>query len=74
MPLVHRSLVNPEGLASALLKIHNHAQVPLQTAKASMEHMYISNPFGNVHMGRGIAKLFMSHPPVEERVSKLRGL
>lgn len=65
---------HPEGLASALLKIHNHAQVPLQTAKASMEHMYISNPFGNVHMGRGIAKLFMSHPPVEERVSKLRGL
>lgn len=64
---------NPEGLASALINIHKNAHMPLQTAKASMEHMYISNPFGGLKMGSGIAKLFMSHPPVEERVARLRG-
>lgn len=65
---------NPEGLAQALLKIHDHNHIPLKSASEATAHMYISNPFGNERKGRGIAKLFMSHPPVEERVAKLRGL
>jgi heat shock protein HtpX len=66
---------NPEALATALLKIHRHNRIPLATASAATAHMYISNPFGNTEersVGY-IAKLFMTHPPVEERVEKLRG-
>ncbi|MEN9604669.1 MAG: hypothetical protein RJB39_354 [Candidatus Parcubacteria bacterium] len=67
---------DPEGLARALEKLHAHNHVPLATASNATAHMYISNPFGQ---GRGeeapgaITKLFMTHPPVEERVAKLRG-
>ena len=67
---------NPEGLVQALLKIHNHNTIPLMSASQATAHMYISNPFGNDSEKKvsGIAKLFMTHPPVEERVAKLRGL
>lgn len=70
---------NPEGLATALIKIHDHNHIPLASASRATAHMYISNPFGNEEdrdkrsVGP-IARLFMSHPPVEERVAKLRGL
>lgn len=63
---------NPEGLAQALIKIHSHNTVPLASASEATAHMYISNPFGNESVGF-VSKLFMSHPPVEERVAKLRG-
>lgn len=62
----------PEGLASALEKIGGYNQ-PLQKASNAMAHLYISNPFGS-KAGKGVAKLFMTHPPIEERVAKLRGL
>lgn len=67
---------DPEGLARALEKLHTHNHVPLATASNATAHMYIENPFG---AGKGeegpgpIAKLFMTHPPVGERVAKLRG-
>ena len=62
----------PEGLASALEKIGGY-DAPMQKASNAMAHMYISNPFGIKRM-KGIAKLFMTHPPIEERVAKLRQL
>ncbi|MES2985690.1 MAG: M48 family metalloprotease [Patescibacteria group bacterium] len=70
---------NPEGLASALMKIHDHNHTPLASASRATAHMYISNPFGNEEDKEKksvgpIARLFMSHPPVEERVAKLRGV
>ena len=61
---------DPEALASALEKLHRTAQrIPahVQPATASM---YIVNPFS----GAAMLKLFSTHPPVEERVEKLRGL
>ncbi|MDQ2932757.1 MAG: M48 family metallopeptidase [bacterium] len=61
----------PEGLASALQKISAYGQ-PLQTANNATAHMYISNPFG-VKAKQGISKLFMTHPPVQERVNALLG-
>lgn len=59
----------PEGLASALEKISNY---PYSMKKASnaTAHMFISNPFKGVKAG----KLFMTHPPAEERVAVLRGM
>ena len=59
----------PEGLASALEKISEDPR-PVATASSATAHLYISNPFktGN------IMKLFMTHPPVEERLSALRSM
>jgi len=63
----------PEGLASALRKISASAQ-PMRTANAADAHLFISNPFGP--QGRtmnAVQKLFMTHPPVEERIRALLG-
>jgi len=62
----------PEGLASALEKIGNY-KAPMMTANNATAHMYISSPFGGQAF-KGMAKLFMTHPPVEERVKALRGI
>lgn len=57
----------PEGLASALEKIAGDRQ-PLAAANRATAHLYIANPF----KGRNATKLFMTHPPIEERVRVLR--
>lgn len=62
----------PEGLASALEKIEHYDQ-PMQTANNATAHLYISNPFGP-HAESGLARLFMTHPPTEERIAVLRNL
>jgi heat shock protein HtpX len=59
---------NPESLASALLRLESGAQaIPMQTNQAT-EPLYIVKPFS----GGGIASLFSTHPPIEERVRRLR--
>ena len=58
---------NPEGLASALEKIAAD-KTPMKTAQEATAHLYISNPL----RGQNISKLFMTHPPVEERIRALR--
>lgn len=66
----------PEGLASALAKISQFNQ-PLAKANNSMAHMYIVNPMGvrsqNPKADRvsWFSKLFMTHPPVNERIEAL---
>jgi len=62
----------PEGLASALEKISSYEQ-PMATANNATAHLYISNPFGAGAV-KGVAKLFMTHPPTEERIAILRGM
>ena len=62
----------PEGLANALRKIGGY-QAPMQRANNAIAHLYISNPFGAAGRTGGIAKLFMTHPPVEERIEALIG-
>ncbi|PID55439.1 zinc metalloprotease HtpX [candidate division KSB3 bacterium] len=58
----------PEGLASALEKISADAQ-PLRSASETTAHLFIANPF----KGKSFSKWFMTHPPVEERIARLRG-
>lgn len=60
----------PEGLASALEKISG-AGVSSTTANHAIAHMYIANPFATDGL---VTKLFMTHPPVAERVANLRGM
>lgn len=61
---------NPEGLASALEKI-SVAAIPSTTATNATSSLYFANPFRG---GRFVSSLFMTHPPVEERVAALRGM
>lgn len=62
----------PEGLAKALEKISGDSE-PLEAANRATAHMYIVNPLKGKR-GMGLAKLFMTHPPVEERIKRLREL
>lgn len=59
----------PEGLARALEKISGDTE-PLEVANRATAHLFIANPF----KGKNVAKLFMTHPPIEERVARLRGM
>ena len=62
----------PEGLASALEKIESYGR-PMATANNATAHLYISNPFGQ-NASKGVARLFMTHPPTEERIKALRDM
>lgn len=61
----------PEGLAGALKKIGASA-APLRHANSATAHLFFSNPFGPKRTS-GLEKLFMTHPPIEERVKALLG-
>ena len=60
----------PDGLASALLKISQNS-APLKRANNATAHLFIANPFGKKGFS-GLHRLFMTHPPVEERIKALR--
>ena len=61
---------NPLALAGALGKLDAAAhQVPMQGSPAT-ENMFIVSPF----RGKGAASLFSTHPPVEERIARLRAM
>jgi heat shock protein HtpX len=59
----------PEGLASALKKISSYG-APMQNASDATAHLYISNPFGS-KVKNSLHKLFMTHPPAEDRINAL---
>ena len=59
----------PDGLASALRKISGYGR-PMEHANNATAHLFISNPFG-AGAARGMASLFMTHPPTEERIAAL---
>ena len=63
----------PEGLASALEKISN-SQIPLRRINKATAHLYISSPLNGGKGTHWLAKLFMTHPPAEERIKILRGM
>lgn len=59
----------PEGLARALEKIKSDPAV-LNRANNATAHLYIVNPFKNT--GKFLANAFSTHPPIENRIAKLR--
>jgi len=64
----------PEGLASALEKIEGYTR-PMIHANNATAHLYLSNPFGpNSKKTSFLARLFLTHPPIEERIAALRGM
>jgi len=62
---------NPEGLASALQKMQYQVQGHEMKVNEAAAHMFILNPLS---ARNGMAKLFSTHPPVEERVKRLKNL
>lgn len=63
----------PEGLARALEKIASDPS-PLRVASNSTAHLFIANPFRGEQKTNWLAKLFLTHPPIEERIKTLRGM
>ena len=60
---------NPEGLANALEKLGAATRRLPMKANPSTAHMFIVNPLS----GGSIMNLFSTHPPLEERIARLRG-
>jgi heat shock protein HtpX len=61
----------PEGLAHALEKLAIASErLPMVDAKPSTAHMFIVNPL----TGKSIMSLFSTHPPIEERIARLRAM
>jgi len=59
---------NTDGLASALLKLESTARrIPMQVNPAA-SHLFIVNPLS----GQSVARLFSTHPPIADRVERLK--
>lgn len=59
----------PDGLARALEKISSDTE-KLEVANRATAHLFIINPF----KGKGVSKLFMTHPPIEDRIKALKDM
>ncbi len=64
----------PEGLARALDKISQYG-ARMRTANNATAHLFIANPFGPHKNDKPgfLEALFMTHPPVQDRVKALLG-
>jgi heat shock protein HtpX len=61
---------SPHGLADALVRLDQASELVAFTASPATEPLYPVNPFAE----EGLAKLFVTHPPIAERVQRLRDL
>ena len=62
---------NPLGLAGALEKLETASKrIPMDDPKPATAHMFIVNPLS----GRSLLNLFSTHPPIEERIARLRSM
>ncbi|WP_305733455.1 zinc metalloprotease HtpX [Trichlorobacter ammonificans] len=61
----------PLALAGALAKLQNASQmIPMDDQRPATAHLFIVNPL----TGGGLASLFSTHPPMEERIARLRAM
>ena len=61
---------SPHGLADALIRLEQAAELVEFQASPATEPLYTTNPFAE----EGLATLFITHPPLGERVRRLRAL
>jgi heat shock protein HtpX len=62
---------NPLGLASALGKLDQASRVVQMDANPATAHMFIVNPLAG---GQALMNLFMTHPPIPDRIARLRAM
>ena len=61
----------PYGLANALEKLGTYSKkIPMHTDHPNTAHMFIVNPL----RGKSMMSLFSTHPPLKERIARLRGV
>jgi heat shock protein HtpX len=61
----------PHDLANALRKIQVWSQrIPMESGSPATAHLFICNPFS----AEGLAGLFSTHPPVDERIARLEAM
>lgn len=63
----------PEGLASALEKISQDS-TPMRVKNEATASLFIDTPHKGKQKANWFVKLFMTHPPIEERIAALRGM
>lgn len=63
----------PEGLASALEKISRNPGI-LEVSNRATQHLYIISPIKSIRDRQRKSSLFSTHPPVEERIKRLRAM
>ncbi|MBI2013906.1 MAG: M48 family metallopeptidase [Candidatus Colwellbacteria bacterium] len=63
----------PEGLASALIKISSDT-TPMRFASNTTAHLWLEDPFKGKNRTSFFHKMFLTHPPTEDRVKALRGM
>jgi heat shock protein HtpX len=68
--LAARFCESPHGLADALIRLEQAAELVEFEASPATEPVFTINPF----LEEGVAALFVTHPPVGERVARLRAL
>jgi heat shock protein HtpX len=61
---------NPTGLASALAKLGQASRMVPMDANPATAHLFIVNPLS----GRSLSNLFATHPPLEDRIARLRAM
>jgi heat shock protein HtpX len=62
---------NPDSLASALEKLDAYSRrVHMHQGNPATAHMFIVNPL----TGRNLANLFSTHPPIDDRIRRLRAM
>lgn len=61
---------NPYGLAAALEKLTRASQIIPMNANPSTAHLFIVNPL----TGKSLMNLFSTHPPLEERIARLKSM
>ncbi|MDA1337797.1 MAG: M48 family metallopeptidase [bacterium] len=66
---------NPNGLISALSKLNQDSE-KLEVANRATAHLYITNPFkvNSAGFGKSINLLFSTHPPIEDRITRLSNM
>lgn len=66
---------NPLGLASALQKLADDNEPLVDTANRGTAHLYIVNPLRKMRDAhQAINSMFLSHPPIQERIARLLAL
>ena len=61
---------SPHGMADALVRLDSASELVEFKASPATEPLYTVNPF----LEEGLARMFVTHPPLEERVRRLREL
>jgi heat shock protein HtpX len=64
---------DPDALADALMKLERGANLRPMQVNPAAAHMFIVNPLAGFR-GANFSNLFSTHPPIEERVKRLRNM